>query len=114
MTSAHTESKMPRSPERESGSRGAMEDLKKDTAAVREDLSHLKRDAVRATSHATEHAMEAVSSGAESAREMYESAGKTCKQYHESMCDTVRKNPTASVLVAVGVGVLAGKLLSKL
>lgn len=113
MNSAHTETKMPRSPERESTSRGAIDDLKKDTAAVREDLTHLKEDAVRATAHATEHAMEAVTSGADSAREMAHSASKACKQYHETMCDTVRKNPTAAVLVAAGVGVLAGKLLSK-
>lgn len=113
MSTAHTETKSARPHDRESNTRSAVDDLRRDTAAVREDLALLKDDAIKATSHAAEHAVDAVTSGAESARELAESASKTCKEYHSDMCKTIRKNPTASVLVAAGIGVIAGKIISK-
>jgi ElaB/YqjD/DUF883 family membrane-anchored ribosome-binding protein len=88
-------------------------DLKKDVAAVRDDLGHLKDDAIKAAAHTKEQAAEALRHGKESATEMARSATESCKQYHQSMCDSVKKNPTTAVLLAIGVGVIAGRLLPR-
>ncbi|MCC5824446.1 MAG: hypothetical protein LAT64_14285 [Phycisphaerales bacterium] len=95
MTTTQTDTMSARSKDRETNSHSAMDDLKRDTAAVREDLSVLKDDAVKATSHAAEHAT------------------STVKEYHSNVCETIRKNPTTSVLVAAGIGVIVGKIISK-
>jgi ElaB/YqjD/DUF883 family membrane-anchored ribosome-binding protein len=88
-------------------------DLKKDVAAVRDDLAHLKDDAIRAASHTKEQAVDAVRHGKESATEMARSATECCKEYHQNMCESVKKNPTTAVLLAVGLGVIAGRLLPR-
>lgn len=88
-------------------------DLKKDMAAVRDDLAHLKDDAIRAASHTKEQAVDAVRQGTESATEMARSAAECCKEYHQNMCESVKKNPTTAVLLAVGIGVIAGRLLPR-
>lgn len=88
-------------------------DLKKDVAAVRDDLGHLKDDALRAASHTKEQAIDAVRHGKESATDMARSAKEGVKEYHESMCESIKKNPTTAVLIAVGLGVIAGRLLPR-
>ncbi len=89
-------------------------DLKKDVAAVKDDLVHLKDDAVRAASHTKDQAVDAIREGKESVTDMARSAAECCKEYHQSMCDSVKKNPTTAILLAVGVGVIAGRLLPRL
>ena len=118
MSSMHTsQSKstpgMSDSDSRSSSTHEIKHDLKKDVAAVRDDLSHLKDDAVRAASHTKEQAADALRHGKESVTEMAHSATESCKHYHASMCDSVKKNPTTAVLLAVGVGVIAGRLLHR-
>lgn len=88
-----------------------IQELKKDAAAVRDDLVMLKDDAVRATSHVAESATNMVRDGSESATELFRNAGATCKKYHGAMSKNVVKHPTASVLAALGAGVLIGRLL---
>lgn len=88
-------------------------DLKKDVAAVKDDLVHLKDDAVRAAAHTKDQAVEAIQHGKESVTDMARSATECCKEYHQSMCDSVKKNPTTAVLLAVGIGVIAGRLLPR-
>ena len=88
-------------------------DLKKDVAALRDDLGNLKDDAITAAGHTKDHAMDAARHGKESIKDMARSATDSCRKYHHSMCDSVKKNPTTAVLVAVGIGVIAGRLLPR-
>jgi len=88
-------------------------DLRKDVATVRDDLAHLKDDAIKAASHTRDQAVDAVRHGKESATDMARSAREGVKEYHESMCESIKKNPTTAVLIAVGLGVIAGRLLPR-
>jgi ElaB/YqjD/DUF883 family membrane-anchored ribosome-binding protein len=93
--------------------RGGMRELKKDADAVKQDLAHLKEDVVRASSHAASEAASALRAGADSANELACTARDSAKRGHEAMCSAVRKNPTASVLVALGAGVVVGRVLGR-
>lgn len=92
--------------------RDGMSEIKKDAKAVREDLDTLKADATQMTTHATQEAIEAVRVGAQSAGEMAKSVGDSMKQTHGALCDKVSERPTASILLALGVGVVAGRILA--
>ena len=83
--------------------RSGMRELKKDAHALKEDLTHLKEDVVRVSGHAATEAAHALRAGADSAGELATTARESAKRGHDAMCNTVRKNPTASVLVAVTV-----------
>lgn len=95
-----------------SAMREGFSEVKRDAGAVREDLSVLREDATELGAHAVKHAADAVKSGAQTATDMAKSASGSVKKYHESMCTHVKQNPTAAVLLALGVGVVAGKILS--
>lgn len=88
-------------------------DIKSDAAAVREDLSHLKEDAIDVGSQAAEQAVEKLKCGAESASELAHSAGQQAKAAHASMRKHVAQHPTTAVLVAVGVGAIIGRLMPR-
>lgn len=93
--------------------RGGLRELKKDAGALKEDITHLKEDVVRASSHAAAEAAHALRAGADSASELAGTARDTAKRGHDAMCKAVVKNPTASVLVALGAGVLVGRVLGR-
>ncbi len=88
-----------------------IQELKKDAAAVRDDLAQLKDDAVRAAGHVTESASGMIREHTGSASDLFRQANSTCKKYHGAMRDTVETHPTASVLVALGAGVMIGRML---
>ncbi len=90
-----------------------LSEIKSDASAVRDDLSVLKEDASKLTSHATQHAIEAVKTGAESAGEVAKSFSQNAKKCHESVCEQVSARPTTAVILAIGVGVVAGRLLAR-
>lgn len=92
--------------------REGMQEIKRDAKGVREDLGALKDDASQLTSHATGHAIDAVKAGVHSAGEVATSTGEKFKEAHNSMNDQVRARPTASVLIALGAGVLIGRVLA--
>lgn len=87
-------------------------EVKQDAKNVKEDLDALKQDAAKLTSHATEQAIEAVKTGAKSAGEVACTTGQKMKQTHSAVCDQVRARPTASVLLALGAGVMIGRVLA--
>lgn len=79
-------------------------DVGDDLAEIRRDLAALKGDAIHAASgtmHATgdavRHAGDVVADNARGA--------------YDEVCDQIRANPTASVLIAAGIGMLAGRFL---
>ena len=81
------------------GLRSGMTDVKKDAHAVREDLEVLKEDTAQLAAHATSQAVEAVKVGAKSASEV-------------AVTEQVKARPTASVLLALGAGVMIGRVLA--
>jgi ElaB/YqjD/DUF883 family membrane-anchored ribosome-binding protein len=93
--------------------RDGLTEVKKDAAAVKKDLAALKTDAARMASDATSEAVEAVRCGAESASELAKSVGDRAQKMHSSVREHVIARPTTSILIALGVGVVAGKLLAR-
>lgn len=87
-------------------------EVKKDAQSVKEDLEVLKEDAAQMTAHATKQAVEAVKCGAQSAGDLARTAGQTAKNCHGSMCEHVKSRPTSSVLLALGAGVVLGRILA--
>lgn len=92
--------------------REGITEVKQDAKNVKEDLDALKKDTAMLTSHATEQAVEAVKAGAKSAGEVASTTGQKMKQTHTAVCDQVRARPTASVLIALGAGVMIGRVLA--
>lgn len=91
--------------DRDETTRPSITEIKKDVGVLKEDLTHLKDDAARITSQAAHEAVEAV-------RHTAESASQTAKRYHSAACDSVRERPITSVALALGVGVILGRLLA--
>ncbi len=96
-----------------SGSRSAMSDVKKDAAAIRDDLGVLKEDAMKMGTDAAAGAREALRHGRESVSEVTHSAGDAAKQYYKSTCSSVRERPMTSIALALGAGVVIGRLLGR-
>lgn len=115
MTSAYSsQSKnLSHAGDEKSHDRAGMRELKKDADAVKQDLAHLKEDVVRASSHAATEAAHVLRAGADSASELATTARDSAKRGHDAMCTAVRKNPTASVLLALGAGVVVGRVLGR-
>lgn len=88
-----------------------LSEFKKDAATVKQDLGHLKDDAVKMSSRAVDHAGDAVRYGTQSAAELARATGDTCKKYHGTVRQAVISRPTTSILIAMGAGVVVGRLL---
>lgn len=93
--------------------KGALDELKGDASAVREDLAHLREDATKLTSHATHQAIDAVKTGAESAGDAAKSFGQNAKKYHHALCEQVSAHPSTAILLALGAGVIAGRIIGR-
>ncbi|MFG0244641.1 MAG: hypothetical protein ACF8MF_01140 [Phycisphaerales bacterium JB052] len=96
----------------DTGLRSGIGEVKKDAHAVKEDLEVLKEDTAQLAAHATSQAIEAVKVGAKSAGEVATNSGEKLKQYHGAMTEQVKARPTASVLLALGAGVMIGRVLA--
>lgn len=93
--------------------KASIAEVKQDAAAIRDDLRHLKKDAAQLSSHATEQAIDTVKHTAESATDLARQSARSAKRYHGAMCEQVSAHPTAAVLLALGAGVIAGRILAK-
>lgn len=98
---------------RESGSRSAMGDVKKDAAAIRDDLTVLKDDAMKMGTDAAASAREALRHGRDSVSGVSHSATDSVKEYYKTACTTVRERPLTSIAITLGVGVVIGRLLGR-
>lgn len=111
-TFANQGNKKPEPEKSEHRLREDMTDIKRDAGMVKEDLQTLKKDAVHMASHAGHEAMEAMRCGAQSVGEAAKSVGDTATRYQAQLRHNVETRPMTSVLIALGVGVVVGRLLA--
>jgi ElaB/YqjD/DUF883 family membrane-anchored ribosome-binding protein len=94
-------------------SESSMTDVKKDAHSVREDFSQLKDDAGKLTSHAAEEVRSTVQQGAQRVSDFAHNATDKVSEYNTAACNSIRERPVTSVLMALGVGVILGKLMGR-
>lgn len=94
--------------------REGVAELKRDAQTIKEDLEVLKEDATELGIHATKHGIDAAKAGVQSSAEFAKGACDSVKGYQESMNKQIRSHPTASVLVALGAGLMVGRVLGSL
>jgi ElaB/YqjD/DUF883 family membrane-anchored ribosome-binding protein len=94
--------------------REGVADLKRDAQDIKDDLDVLKDDAVKLGTHATQHTIEAAKSGVQSSTEFAKGACDTVKSYQDGMNKQIRSHPTTSVLIALGAGMLVGRVLGSM
>jgi ElaB/YqjD/DUF883 family membrane-anchored ribosome-binding protein len=111
-TMTNTETKHNEPKPSDSERRSGITEIKRDAHAVREDLDVLKEDTTQLAAHATSHAIDAVKSGAHSASELASNGGQKMREYHIAMNKQVRARPTTSVLLALGAGVMIGRVIA--
>ncbi len=80
---------------------------------ISEDIKQLKTDVADGVAHAAEKGVESVRQGADAAVAATKRVTEKASEAHESMCKYVKQNPTTSVLIALGVGALASRLLAR-
>ncbi len=80
---------------------------------VREDVATLKADAKDCAVGIAETGVESLKSGAEALCDTATSAAHSAKETHEKLNRTIASRPTTSILIALGVGALAARLLSR-
>lgn len=81
-------------------------DVKKDVRAITRDVKTLGTDAVALTSGAAEAAVKTVREGADTAI-------TKAKEMQDHAAEWVRERPTVSILIALGVGALVARILSR-
>ncbi|MEZ6163423.1 MAG: hypothetical protein R3B67_03205 [Phycisphaerales bacterium] len=89
-------------------------DLKKDAQNIKDDLDVLKEDATQLGAHATQHTIEAAKAGVQGASDIARGACDSMKGYQEGMNERIRAHPTSSVLLALGAGVVLGRVIGAL
>ena len=94
--------------------REGVADIKKDAQNIKDDLDVLKQDATQLGAHATQHTIDAAKAGVESASEFAKGACNTAKNYQDNMNKQIRAHPTTSVLLALGAGVMLGRVLGSM
>lgn len=80
-------------------------------ATLKDDLQTLKTDAAEAGADLVHQARESAVAAKDTVLEKASEYGDQVAEYHDTMCRTVRKHPTAAVLVSIGAGILLGRLL---
>ena len=76
--------------------------------AIKSDVEALKQDTVAAASAVSDTVAEKAKDVADLAR----NGGERLQDTHDSLCEQVRKRPTAAVLLALGAGVVLGRIAS--
>lgn len=94
-------------------SEASMNDLRDDIEALRRDLAALRHDATGVASGVARRGSAAVRHQAESALGSARRAADQAESVYEDGADYVRRNPAVAVLVAVGVGAIAARLLTR-
>lgn len=93
--------------------RNSLSELKEDLGAVQRDLAKLKNDAVSYASTAASSVTEQMKHGSETAMDAAKKFSGQARNYHGEMCNFVKARPTASVLIALGVGAVVARLLAR-
>lgn len=79
--------------------RPGMSDLRSDAQAVGTEVKNLARDSATVAKDTVVHSAKDIAHRAENV--------------HEKMCEYVKTNPTASLLIALGAGAIIGRLFSR-
>lgn len=93
-------------PKKQEESRTSIHDIKNDVV-------QLKEDVVAYGSDSAHQAMDAVRAGANQAIDKGKQAAEMAKDAQAKMRDYISEHPTASVLIAVGVGAILARMLLK-
>lgn len=104
--SRSTTSRSARSRGRRTKGEASLEDLQEDLRVVTRDIAQLRADATGAVA-------QGVRQTAESALESAKAVTDRAKEAHSKAVDWVSDHPTTSVLVAIGVGALASRILTR-
>ncbi len=80
---------------------------------ITDDVRQLKTDVADTVTHAAEKGIEAVKHGADTAINASKRVAEKAGEAHESMCEYVKKNPTTSILIALGVGAVLSRILPR-
>jgi len=112
MNAGTSTNKPSESPMTSGEAQAAMSELRSDLADLRADLKTLRLDAQHLARSTARTGMDFVSDTAERARGAARDAAGQAQEIHHSFEDRIRRQPTASVLVAMGVGALAARLLA--
>ncbi len=83
-----------------------IDQLKNDLRTLREDFSKLGKDVVSATRHGAESATDA-------ARDAWDVTKEHGVKAKHDVEHTIEKHPLAAVAIALGVGVVIGKILDR-
>lgn len=94
-------------------SEASLNDLRDDIESLRRDLAALRHDAGSYASGAARRGSSAVRHQAESAMGSARHAAEQAESIYDDGADYIRRNPTVSVLVAVGVGAVVARLLTR-
>ncbi len=89
----------------------SISDVRDDIEALRRDLMALRDDAVGVASGAARRGQEAVRERANAAMGSARHVADQAESAYDRGADYVRQNPTAAVLIAMGVGALATRLM---
>jgi len=90
--------------------RPSFSDVRKDVSDVRRDVSQLGSDVAVLARDTAQTSASAVKSGVTQAVEAGKKAGEAVKEGHSRMCAYVSAHPTASVLIAAGIGALIARV----
>ena len=87
-----------------------IDDVREDLAALKSDLTDLAKGLRSSGMDAAKDRVDALS---EKAHEVAERSRETAHRKHDELSDFVSERPITSLAIAVGVGALAGRLLSQ-
>ncbi len=82
--------------------------IREHTDAIKSDVEALKQDTAAAASAVSDTVADKAKDVADLARQ----GGERLQDTHDSLCEQVRKRPTAAVLLALGAGVVLGRIAS--
>lgn len=92
--------------------RASLKDVKHDAMNVKKELGTLASDAGDAARGMAEHGAEVARHGAERVMHRASDIADRTRGVYSQGCDYVRRNPTTSVLIAIGAGAIIGRLLA--
>jgi ElaB/YqjD/DUF883 family membrane-anchored ribosome-binding protein len=88
-----------------------------DLAAIAEDVAKLRRDLATLMTHVKEGgadiAQDTLEKISKEARDIYRAVAAEGEHSLKAMSKRVEEQPIASILIAFGIGLIAGKLLSR-
>lgn len=86
-----------------------MDDVRSELHAVKDDLMRLRHDMASLASRG----VDVVRSGADDTLEHGRRAAQSAKKYYQGACDYAAEHPMVALMLAVGVGAIAARMLRR-